>query len=40
MKHTVMWLDEHNKSKLAYRKVAMNTLSNDVAPIPPAQRVY
>jgi succinate dehydrogenase / fumarate reductase flavoprotein subunit len=40
MKHTVMWLDEHNKSKLAYRRVAMNTLSNDVAPIPPAQRVY
>ena len=40
MKHTVMWLDEHNKSELAYRKVAMNTLSNDVAPIPPAQRVY
>ena len=40
MKHTVMWLDENNKSELAYRKVAMNTLSNDVAPIPPAQRVY
>ena len=40
MKHTMMWLDENNKSELAYRKVAMNTLSNDVAPIPPAQRVY
>jgi succinate dehydrogenase / fumarate reductase flavoprotein subunit len=40
MKHTVMWLDEHNNSKLSYRNVVMKTLSNDVAPIPPAQRVY
>ncbi|HAE09102.1 MAG TPA: succinate dehydrogenase/fumarate reductase flavoprotein subunit, partial [Alphaproteobacteria bacterium] len=40
MKHTVMWLDEHNKSKLDYRNVVMNTLSNDIAPIPPAPRVY
>jgi succinate dehydrogenase / fumarate reductase flavoprotein subunit len=40
MKHTVMWLDEKNKSKLDYRNVVMTTLSNDVAPIPPAPRVY
>ena len=40
MKHTVMWLDERNKSRLDYRGVVMNTLSNDVAPIPPAPRVY
>ena len=40
MKHTVMWLDENNQSRLDYRKVVMNTLSNDVAPIPPAPRVY
>ena len=40
MKHTLMWLDENNESQLGYRKVVMNTLSNDVAPIPPAQRVY
>ena len=40
MKHTVMWLDENNKSRLDYRGVVMNTLSNDVAPIPPAPRVY
>jgi succinate dehydrogenase / fumarate reductase flavoprotein subunit len=40
MKHTVMWLDENNESRLDYRKVVMNTLSNDVAPIPPAPRVY
>jgi len=35
-----MWLDENNKSTLGYRSVVMNTLSNDVAPIPPAPRVY
>jgi succinate dehydrogenase / fumarate reductase flavoprotein subunit len=40
MKHTVMWLDEQNRSTVGYRSVAMNTLSNDVAPIPPAPRVY
>ena len=40
MKHTLMWLDENNKSTLGYRSVVMNTLSNDVAPIPPAPRVY
>ena len=40
MKHTVMWLDEDYKSKLGYRNVVMNTLSNDIAPIPPAPRVY
>jgi succinate dehydrogenase / fumarate reductase flavoprotein subunit len=40
MKHTVMWLDDNNQSRLDYRKVVMNTLSNDVAPIPPAPRVY
>lgn len=40
MKHTVMWLDDKNESRLDYRKVVMNTLSNDVAPIPPAPRVY
>ncbi|NCF49360.1 MAG: succinate dehydrogenase flavoprotein subunit [Bacteroidetes bacterium] len=40
MKHTMMWLDENNKSTVGYRDVVMNTLSNDVAPIPPAPRVY
>ena len=40
MKHTVMRLNEDYKSELSYRNVIMNTLSNDVAPIPPAPRVY
>ncbi len=40
MKHTVMWLDEKNKSKLTYRDVHLNTLSNEVKSIPPVARVY
>ena len=34
MKHTLMWLDEGNKSKLGYRDVQLNTLSNEVKSIP------
>ena len=40
MKHTVMWLDEHNNSKLDYRDVTMTTLTNEVEPVPPVARVY
>ena len=40
MKHTVMWLDENNKSKLDYRDVTMTTLTNEVEPVPPVARVY
>ena len=40
MKHTVMWLDEQNKSKLGYRDVTMTTLTNEVEPVPPVARVY
>ena len=40
MKHTLMWLDENNKSKLDYRDVTLTTLTNEVAPIPPKARVY
>ncbi len=40
MKHTVMWLDKNNKSKLFYRDVTLNTLSNEVKSIPPVARVY
>ena len=29
MKHTVMWLDEKNKSKLGYRDVTLSTLTNE-----------
>jgi succinate dehydrogenase / fumarate reductase flavoprotein subunit len=40
MKHTVMWLDEKNKTTLGYRPVHMNTLSNEVETVPPVARVY
>ena len=40
MKHTLMWLDENNKSRLDYRDVTLTTLTNEVAPIPPKARVY
>ena len=40
MKHTVMWLDEKNKSTTAYRDVTMSTLTNEVQPVPPVARVY
>jgi succinate dehydrogenase / fumarate reductase flavoprotein subunit len=40
MKHTVMWLDENNHSELGYRDVTMNTLTNEVQPVPPVARVY
>jgi succinate dehydrogenase / fumarate reductase flavoprotein subunit len=40
MKHTVMWLDENHRSELGYRDVTMNTLTNEVQPVPPVARVY
>jgi succinate dehydrogenase / fumarate reductase flavoprotein subunit len=40
MKHTVMWLDEENKSKLGYRDVTLSTLTNEVQSIAPVARVY
>ncbi len=40
MKHTCMWLDNNDQYNVLYRDVHQYTLSNDVAPIPPAARVY
>ena len=40
MKHTLMWLDKNNNSKTDYKDVTLSTLSNEVAPIPPVERVY
>ena len=40
MKHTVMWLDEKNTSKLGYRDVTLSTLTNEVQSIAPVARVY
>ena len=40
MKHTVIWVDEKGKTKIDYRPVVMNTLTNEVEPFPPKARVY
>jgi len=41
MKHTLAWLDAANgKVKIDYRPVHAYTMSNDIAYIPPKQRVY
>jgi succinate dehydrogenase / fumarate reductase, flavoprotein subunit len=41
MKHTLTWYDDATgKVKIDYRPVHMNTMTNDVATIPPKQRVY
>ena len=40
MKHTLAWLSEDGKIKIDYRRVHERTLTNDVAYIPPKERVY
>jgi len=40
MKHTLAWLDNAGKTAIDYRPVHLNTLSNEVQPIPPKARVY
>ena len=40
MKHTCMWLNEKNKYSVIYRDVHQSPLSNEIEPIPPADRVY
>ena len=40
MKHTLAWMDGNGRIALDFRPVHLNTLSNDVQPIPPKARVY
>lgn len=40
MKHTLMWVDAKGKDKIDYRPVHMKTGTEEVAPIPPKERVY
>jgi len=40
MKHSICWLSEDGKHSIDYRPVHMNTLTNEVEPIPPKARVY
>ncbi len=40
MKHTVTWINEQGQVAIDYRPVHMNTMTDDVQPIPPKKRVY
>ncbi len=40
MKHSVVWVEESGKVKLGDRPVALNTLTDEVEPVPPKERVY
>jgi succinate dehydrogenase / fumarate reductase, flavoprotein subunit len=40
LKHTLSWLDQEGHVRLDYRPVHLQPLSNEVATIPPKERVY
>jgi succinate dehydrogenase / fumarate reductase flavoprotein subunit len=40
LKHTLAWVDERGQVRLGERPVHLNTLTNDVEPVPPKARVY
>ena len=40
MKHTLAWINDDGKVSIDYRRVHERTLTNDVAYIPPKERVY
>ena len=40
MKHTVVWVEESGKTRIDYRPVKLQPMSNDVQSFPPKARVY
>jgi succinate dehydrogenase / fumarate reductase flavoprotein subunit len=40
LKHTIIWLEEDGKSRIDYRPVHLQPLSNEVQSFPPKARVY
>ncbi len=40
LKHTLVWCDEDARTRIAYRPVHLQPLSNDVTAFPPKARVY
>jgi len=40
MKHTLIWMDEDGGTRIDYRPVHMQTLTDDVEPVPPKKRTY
>jgi succinate dehydrogenase / fumarate reductase flavoprotein subunit len=39
-KHSLCWVDEKGNTRIDYRPVHMNTLTNEVEPVPPKARTY
>jgi len=39
-KHTLCWVDDKGQTRIDYRPVHMNTLTNEVDPVPPKARTY
>jgi succinate dehydrogenase / fumarate reductase flavoprotein subunit len=40
MKHTLAWVDARGAVRFDYRPVQLNTLTDEVAPVPPKARTY
>ena len=40
MKHTLCWVDARGRDPFDYRPVHLNTLTDEVEPIPPKARTY
>jgi succinate dehydrogenase / fumarate reductase, flavoprotein subunit len=40
LRHTLVWVDERHRPTISDRPVHLNTLSNEVEPVPPMKRVY
>ena len=40
LKHSVIWVDDKGQSRIDYRPVHLNPMTNDVQPFPPKARVY
>ena len=40
MKHTLIWVDDQGRSRIDYRPVCLQPMTNDVQPFPPKARVY
>ena len=40
MKHTVVWVDDSGKTRIDYRPVKLQTMTNEVQSFPPKARVY
>ncbi len=40
MKHTIVYVDDKGSSKIEYRPVIMETLTDEIEPFPPKKRVY